>query len=584
MIMNMAVMNFIPRCRRMLGDGTVLNRVIVFSTIYGLFEGVSIFALLPAITSLVTGQPVLGLGVTGWILVLACLAVLGGVANYFQLSRGYSVAMFFIRVAHDMIGNRVATLPLGWFNKPLAGKLSRMVSTELMMAGEIIAHLVSPFISNLVVSLVVLVLTYTWDVRLGITLTVATPFFLLFVALSTKLNKKAKDISEPAEVELSNRIVEFAHCQAALRSCGRSANYSELTTANREWLRAKRKELWLNLAGNVVGNSFSQGIVVTLMFMSAQFAVGSTLQPVGAIAFIGLCLRYTQVLTGITDTAAALEDRRPVLDAIDEVVTAKPLPEPDTATPEPTPGTISLDHVAFSYEDGTPVLRDITFAVPAKTMVALVGPSGCGKTTIARLISRFYAVTAGSVKVGGVDVREQTTKQLMASLSMVFQDVYLFDDTLEANIRIGREDATMAELHEAARLAGVTEIVNRLPRGWDTPVGEGGRALSGGERQRVAIARALLKQAPIVLLDEATSALDPENEENVVAAVDKLRETATILVIAHKLDTIRKADAIVQLRADGTVEDIGTHEELFARGGTYRSFWDHRAAAQGWQL
>ena len=142
----------------------------------------------------------------------------------------------------------------------------------------------------------------------------------------------------------------------------------------------------------------------------------------------------------------------------------------------------------------------------------------------------------------------------------------------------------MAELHEAARLAGVTVIVNRLPRGWDTPVGEGGRALSGGERQRVAIARALLKQAPIVLLDEATSALDPENEENVVAAVDKLRETATILVIAHKLDTIRKADAIVQLRADGTVEDVGTHEELFARGGTYRSFWDHRAAAQGWQL
>lgn len=402
----------------MLGDGTILNRVIVFSTIYGLFEGVSIFALLPAITSLVTGQPVLGLGVTGWIVVLACLAVLGGVANYFQLSRGYSVAMFFIRVAHDMIGNRVATLPLGWFNKPLAGKLSRMVSTELMMAGEIIAHFVSPFISNLVVSLVVLVLTYTWDVRLGMTLTVATPFFLLFVALSTKLNKKAKDISEPAEVELSNRIVEFAHCQAALRSCGRSANYSELTTANREWLRAKRKELWLNLAGNVVGNSFSQGIVVTLMFMSAQFAVGGTLQPVEAIAFIGLCLRYTQVLTGITDTAAALEDRRPVLDAIDEVVTAKPLPEPDTATPEPTPGTISLDHVAFSYEDGTPVLRDITFAVPAKTMVALVGPSGCGKTTIARLISRFYDVTAGSVKVGGVDVREQTTKQLMASLSL----------------------------------------------------------------------------------------------------------------------------------------------------------------------
>ena len=344
MIMNMAVMNFIPRCRRMLGDGTVLNRVIVFSTIYGLFEGVSIFALLPAITSLVTGQPVLGLGVTGWIVVLACLAVLGGVANYFQLSRGYSVAMFFIRVAHDMIGNRVATLPLGWFNKPLAGKLSRMVSTELMMAGEIIAHFVSPFISNLVVSLVVLILTYTWDVRLGMTLTVATPFFLLFVALSTKLNKKAKDISEPAEVELSNRIVEFAHCQAALRSCGRSANYSELTTANREWLRAKRKELWLNLAGNVVGNSFSQGIVVTLMFMSAQFAVGGTLQPVEAIAFIGLCLRYTQVLTGITDTAAAL---RGIEIGADVLLKGTRVDGIYTADPEKDPTAVKFDEITF---------------------------------------------------------------------------------------------------------------------------------------------------------------------------------------------------------------------------------------------
>ena len=225
MIMDMAVMNFIPRCRRMLGN-TILNQVLMFSTIYGVFEGISIFALLPAITSLVTGQPVLGLGVTGWIVVLAGLAVLGGVANYFQLSRGYSVAMSFIRAAHDTIGNRVATLPLGWFNKPLAGKLSRMVWTELMMSGEIIAHFVSPFISNLVVSLVVLVLTYTWDVRLGITLTVATPFFLLFVALSTKLNKKAKDISEPAEVELSNRIVEFAHCQRPCSPRRRRENLS----------------------------------------------------------------------------------------------------------------------------------------------------------------------------------------------------------------------------------------------------------------------------------------------------------------------------------------------------------------------
>ena len=245
---------------------------------------------------------------------------------------------------------------------------------------------------------------------------------------------------------------------------------------------------------------------------------------------------------------------------------------------------VELKGIGKIYDGGVRAVENANIVIEDQEFVVFVGPSGCGKTTVARLVSRFYDVDSGAVKVGGLDVREQTTFTLMKSLSMVFQDVYLFDDTLEANIRIGNPDATDEEVHEAARLAGVTEIVQRLPHGWETSVGEGGRALSGGERQRVSIARALLKKAPIVLLDEATSALDPENETNIVAAVDKLRENATVLVIAHKLDTIRKADTIVQFRADGTIEDIGTHSELFERGGTYRAFWDTRAAAQGWQL
>ena len=325
-------------------------------------------------------------------------------------------------------------------------------------------------------------------------------------------------------------------------------------------------------------------MIVTLISLAANLAVGGTLEPVATIAFIGLCLRFTHTLVGITETAASLEERRSALDSIDDVLTAQPLPEPTESTAQPTPGTIDFEDVTFGYGSDKTVLNGVTFHVPNRSMVALVGPSGCGKTTVARLVSRFYDVDSGAVKVGGLDVREQTTVTLMRSLSMVFQDVYLFDDTLEANIRIGNPDASEEEVHEAARLAGVTEIVQRLPHGWETSVGEGGRALSGGERQRVSIARALLKKAPIVLLDEATSALDPENETNIVAGVDKLRENATVMVIAHKLDTIRKADTIVQFRADGTIEDTGTHSELFERDGTYRAFWDTRAAAQGWQL
>jgi ABC-type multidrug transport system, ATPase and permease components len=200
------------------------------------------------------------------------------------------------------------------------------------------------------------------------------------------------------------------------------------------------------------------------------------------------------------------------------------------------------------------------------------------------LISRFYDVDSGAVRVSGTDVRDLTTETLMAQLSMVFQDVYLFDDTLEANIRVGRENATESEVREAARLAGVTEIVDRLPEGWETQVGEGGRALSGGERQRVAIARALLKDASVVLLDEATSSLDTENEDNIVESMNQLRQASTLLVIAHKLTTIRDADQIVLFTAEGCIEDVGTHDELISRGGTYREFWTYREQAKGWQL
>ena len=582
--MKLTLLDIVPRIKRMLKDPHLINTNIWFSVAAGLIEGVALCLLLPGITALAHNEPVWGLGIWGWVTVLSILAAISAVVGYLQSLRGYQAAIDFLVNVHKKVGDQVSSLPLGWFNRPLAGLLSRLVSNELVMTGEIIAHMLSPIIQRVTSSVVLLVFAWAWDWRLGLVVTISIPIFLLFVLATTALIKKGKSIGEPTEVELSNRIVEFTHCQAALRSCGRSTHYSKLDHANAAWLKAKRTELWYEIVGNLIGGAFTQVVIITLISIAANLAVTGSLESIAAIAFIGLCLRFTQTLVGITESAAALEERRPALDAIDDVLAAQPLPEPTESAAQPTPGTIDLEDVHFGYGKEKPVLRGVSFHVPNRSMVALVGPSGCGKTTVARLVSRFYDVDSGAVKVGGLDVREQTTVTLMKSLSMVFQDVYLFDDTLEANIRIGNPDASEEEVHEAARLAGVTEIVQRLPRGWETSVGEGGRALSGGERQRVSIARALLKKAPIVLLDEATSALDPENETNIVAAVDKLRENATVLVIAHKLDTIKKADTIVQFRADGTIEDTGTHSELFERGGTYRAFWDTRAAAQGWQL
>lgn len=582
--MKLTLVDIIPRIKRMLKEQRLINTTIWFSIAAGLIEGVALCLLLPCVTALANNEPVWGLGVWGWVIVLSILAVVSAIVGYVQSLRGYQTALDFLVNVHKKVGDQVSSLPLGWFNRPLAGLLSRLVANELVMTGEIIAHMLSPIIQRVTASIVLLVFAWTWDWHLGLACTISIPVFLLLVLCTTGLINKGKSIGEPTEVELSNRLVEFTHCQAALRSCGRSTHYSKLDSANATWLKAKRRKLWYEIAGNLLGGAFTQVVIVTLISLAANLAVGGTLEPVAAIAFIGLCLRFTHTLVGITETAASLEERRSALDSIDDVLTAQPLPEPTESTAPPTPGTIDFEDVTFGYGSDKTVLNGVSFHVPNRSMVALVGPSGCGKTTVARLVSRFYDVDSGAVKVGGLDVREQTTVTLMKSLSMVFQDVYLFDDTLEANIRIGNPDASEEEVHQAARLAGVTEIVQRLPRGWETSVGEGGRALSGGERQRVSIARALLKKAPIVLLDEATSALDPENETNIVTAVDKLRENATVLVIAHKLDTIRKADTIVQFQADGTIEDIGTHSELFERGGTYRAFWDTRAAAQGWQL
>lgn len=327
----------------------------------------------------------------------------------------------------------------------------------------------------------------------------------------------------------------------------------------------------------------TQAVVVGLIMLAAGLALGGQLGPLEAFAFIGIALRFNQILSEISEQRLGLESQRQNVATVDDL-DASVLGDTTEPAALPTPGSIQLDRVRFGYRSDTPVLNSISLTVPPRTMTALVGPSGSGKTTIARLVARFYDVDSGTVRVGGIDVRDQSVEQLMGQLSMVFQAVYLFDDTLRANVLVGNPSASNDEIERAARLAGVSEIVDRLPDGWNSLVGEGGRALSGGERQRVSVARALLKRSSIVLLDEATSALDPENEANIVAAVEELRQRSTVLVIAHKLDTIRSADAIVVLGDDGCVEQAGTHDELIAAPGRYRDFWNSRIQASGWRL
>ena len=581
---------------------TNFRQVTALSCIVGVVRGLSLIAFIPAAIALTSGRPAWGMNLTAWLIVLALCALASFITEYLLAMRSYMVSFDFLSNMHRAIGDKVASLPLGSFRADTAGKMSRLVSRELMLLGEMFAHMYSPFIAAIVTSLTMLVGITVFSPALGLVCVLAIPVIAGGVWVARTCLNSGSALKEPPAQELSHRIVEYATKQGALRACGRSSSYDPLERAEDTYGKAARRSLIRETIGQVVNGMAAQVVVVSLIIVIGLLVVAGSVSPVEAIVSIGLLLRFTQILVDIGMLASAFETRRPVLDLSHEVLSAPELPilpascDQDPASsnhdlsssdqdPACSGSAVALTDVSFAYEADHPVLRGVSFQVAPGTMTAIVGPSGCGKTTIARLVARFYDVDAGSVSVGGRDVRQWDTAQLMAQLSLVFQDVYLFDDTLEANVRIGRADASDDDVKEVARLSGVDEIVERLPLGWNTRVGEGGRALSGGERQRVSIARALLKAAPIVLFDEATSALDPENENHITDAMDALRRNATLIVIAHKLDTITAADQIIVLDHSGRVAQVGTHAELYSQSdGQYRAFWQARSRAAGWKL
>ena len=578
--------SLLSRFRRLMAEASwqQTRAGLILGGINGVVSGLALLALLPASVALATGGPCWGLSFGGWLAVLGVCAVGAAVTEFQGRRKSMSGALGFMHDVHYAVGDQIARLPLRWFTADSAGTMSRAVSQEMVSLGESAAHFMYTLTSTIAGCVVVGIGSWAWDWRLGLLLTLAAPLFAGLIRGARRLLDHGKSISELAERELAIRVVEVARCQGALRSCRATMRYGRLKAAFDNGARASRRSLWWETAGNVVNGALTQIIIIAMIVLTAMLAVGGSMAPLAAVATIGMCLRFTTMLDDIGASVMAMEERRQMMNHLDAVMDAELMAEPETPAALPAPGAVQFDDVAFGYRDGEPVLNGVSLSVPAHGMCAIVGPSGSGKTTIARLIARFWDADSGAVRVGGTDVRDMPTAQLMEQLSMVFQDVYLFDDTLAANVRVGDPSATEEQVRRAADLAGVTEVVDRLPHGWDTRVGEGGRALSGGERQRVSIARALLKRAPIVLLDEATSALDAENEANIVAAMEELRRTSTLIVIAHKLETIAAADQVVVLGDDGRVAQRGRHEELVDVPGPYREFWEQRSRAHGWAL
>jgi ATP-binding cassette subfamily B protein IrtB len=548
---------------------------------YGVLQGLAMVLLVPVLQYLLAGDL---MGALGWLAAMVAAAALACAAHYVEAMKGFAVALTVLTTMHERIGEHMVGLPLGWFSTEQVGRLSRIVTTGTVMVGGLFAHLLTPLVVAVVSPATIALAMFAFDWRLAVAVLVCTP--ILYAAFRWSANRigRGDELNDAAGVEAGNRVVEFARCQQALRAFGRGAEgYGPLDDAIDAQRAAARRSVWLSVPGIVAGGFAVQLTFTVLIVLGVVLALGGSVGPVTLVAVLALAARFTGPLADVSELAGALRMARNDVRRVAAVLAEEPLPEPAAGSGLPRPGEAELDAVTFGYELDRPVLWDVSLRVPPRSMTALVGASGSGKTTITRLIARFFDIRSGTVRVGGADVRDQTTEQLMAQLSLVFQDVYLFDDTLEANIRVGRPDATPDEVREAGRLAGVHEIVARLPDGWQTRVGEGGTSLSGGERQRVSVARAILKDAPIVLLDEATAALDPENERYVQEALRTLMQRSTLIVIAHRLSTVVAADQIVVLD-EGRVAERGTHPELLAADGRYAAFWHERSRARGWRL
>ncbi|RFS82199.1 ABC transporter ATP-binding protein [Actinomadura spongiicola] len=545
-----------------------VRRTVVLMTVTAVAEGLSYALLVPVLRELLGDTPS---DAWPWLIWFGAAVAVYAVLRYVSDLSGFRAGTTLLHGMYYRLGDHLARLPLGWYGPARVGQVSKLASRGVLDAMGVIAHLLAPFISACVTPLTVVVVILAFNWQLGLAALVAVPIVAVIQSWTGRAMTAADAERAERDQEATGRVIEFLQAQPVLRTGGRTAErFRLLDDSLRELQRASRRTVLSALPG-VVGSALTvQAMFTVLLALGAYLAVGGDVGAAEILAILVLAARCADPLLSLSDLSGKLRGARSELARLDGLLSTEPLPEPSEPV-EPQSHHVEFDSVTFRHGDRT-VIDGVTLSVPQGGRLAVVGPSGAGKSTFLQLLARFYDVDAGGVRVGGLDVRDISTDVLMKQLAIVFQDVYLFDGTIEENIRLGRPDASDAEVRAAATAARLDEVIERLPGGWDANVGEGGALLSGGERQRVSIARALLKDAPIVLLDEVTSALDPVNEAAVHDGIDRLMAGRTVVMVAHRLRTVQRADHIVFLDG-GRVVEQGTHAELLRRGGRYADFW-----------
>ena len=480
------------------------------------------------------------------------------------------------------IAEHLKYLPMGYFNRNSLGYITSVATNSMEALADVATRVVMMVTQGILTTIFVVLMILLFDLRIG---GIAVLGVLLYFAINSLLQKKSKTIAplkDSSDRKLVEKVLEYVQGIAEVKAYNLTGKKSRaLNEAIDENSAANTKAEMAFVPIMFLQNLTAKLLGVVVAIISVAFYLNGTMELLNAVVMILAAF----ILFGALDTAgnySALLRNVDLYVGKAQAVLDMPTMDIDGKDIIPSSYDIDVENAEFSY-DKRKIIDGVSIHIPQHTTTAIVGPSGGGKTTLCHLISRFWDVDKGCVKIGGVDVREYSMDSLMRNFSFVFQSVYLFQDTIANNIRFGQSDAPMEKVIEASRKACCHDFIMALPDGYDTVIGEGGASLSGGEKQRISIARAIMKDAPIIILDEATANVDPESEQELTAAIEALTKEKTILMIAHRLKTVRHADNILVIDK-GRIAQSGTHEQLMERGGIYRRFVESREQAVGWKV
>ncbi|MFA8434805.1 MAG: ABC transporter ATP-binding protein [Marinifilaceae bacterium] len=479
------------------------------------------------------------------------------------------------------LGDHLQKLSLGFYKRRDPGDLASVVLQDVSNFETIFSHTIQNIFGAFYGTLFLSLFLFSLDWRLALLMLAALPLAFLFAKMATMLAKKFSEKHVASRNATNSRFIEYIQGIQHLKSFNQTGD--GFTTLQNAFNDLRKNSIKVEaIPGPFVITSFVvfELFFLLMVYLGIAAITEKSLAIPSFVAFLIVGYRLYDPLKLLMVDYALLRYMNVSLNRIIQLLKAPLQKSGKNITP--VSYDIEFKQVTFSYVDRE-ILSDVSFTVPAKGLTALVGASGSGKSTIANLIARFWDVQKGQVTIGGYDVKDMAPKTVYGLISEVFQDVYLFDDTIYNNIKIGKPDASQEEIMLAAEKAQVLEFLDALPHGMHTKVGEGGSHLSGGQKQRISIARAMLKNAPIVLLDEATASLDPENEIHIQRAIQQLVKDKTVVVIAHKLQTIRNADKIIVLE-NGSIAEEGTHQELLQNKGLYSQYWNTQQTTQGWKL